>query len=538
MAEIPRPPGAVPAPPMGRYCPLGCEGSRQRFALRYNGSFFVDKRANKADGPGHREPALERGRRWTTSSPRGDFPNFREYENACKQSWSADGAPVITSEWVDRDIEYTQTAFAAYLREDMGEYFGKRGRRGHRAPGAVRDQKHRARRAAGASVAADAARSSAWNTPTRCLTAHGRLVKTEQCCSPTNSPPAWTGRTCRAAFNWVDASPTRSRSRAAGSTSARAAGSPTPLALDRERPGGRADRVPLPGGPGGRRAGRGHIRGPVLHSRRKTRTSSCSGRSTTTPSCARCASSGRRFVDSGMKISIPDKMIEEFYRLRAGSRGDHGDQGPRLRRVHRAGGDVQLRRVRQRGRASRSSSSTSAGMHKQAEKYLDGLLLMQGAFSLDGNFQTKEGALAGIDVLRRQAARRAIRLQHRPRVHPVGALRALLPHPRQGVAAARGWQYHRRLRLRHSGAAGDEDRARRRARARIRPDAGGSPGGQRRVALLVRRERPRVSGHQVGRGGSGRDRSPRRGAPRERGRGLQGGHTGGAGAGAGSSRRS
>lgn len=36
------------------------------------------------------------------------------------------------------------------------------------------------------------------------------------------------------------------------------------------------------------------------------------------------------------------------------------------------------------------------GHHAQAEKYLDGLLLVQGAHSLDGNFQSKEGALAGI----------------------------------------------------------------------------------------------------------------------------------------------
>lgn len=100
--------------PFGRYMVLGMEGSRQEFALRYNGNIVLDKHALKVVG---RDAArLE----WPSRQLRfnigtGDPPDFRERAGACEQTVLDGYMPIVTTRWVDRDIEFTQEAFAAPL---------------------------------------------------------------------------------------------------------------------------------------------------------------------------------------------------------------------------------------------------------------------------------------------------------------------------------------------------------------------------------------------------------------------------------------
>ncbi|MHB0856427.1 MAG: hypothetical protein ACYC5M_02525 [Anaerolineae bacterium] len=112
--------------PYGRYVPLAAEAGRQEWALRYNGELFGDKRLMKLHGrdaarlqwPGY----LLRYRFGT-----GDPVDFRERRDGTSQSLLDNWMPIVTSEWLDREIEYTQTAFGAMLDGPMTEPNARRG---------------------------------------------------------------------------------------------------------------------------------------------------------------------------------------------------------------------------------------------------------------------------------------------------------------------------------------------------------------------------------------------------------------------------
>lgn len=389
MAEIPRLRAPFQHHPTGRYCPLGCEGSRQRFALRYNGSVFMDKRANKAMG---RDTVnlLWPGTSVHLKFASGDYPNFREYENACGQSWSDDGAPVITSVWMDRDVEYTQTAFAAYLREDMGEYFGKRG-----DEDIVLLVRFEIR-----NTAHDSRRAHLWlqSTPYESveyshsvLSANGRLAKTEVVQSDELA--------CRAdrpdvphTFNWVERPYEKALPRCRVDLG-KGCGFVTPLSMDREGPAGiptafhyEAD---LAGGE--RDVVTFVVPYPTLTSEEDLQ---LLGSIDFNAKLRDVREFWAPFAASGMQITIPDKMIESFFRnvpvhvaITATKDPGSGEYVvPAATFSYGACGNEAIIQIRQ---------LDYRGHHKQAEKYLEGLLLVQGAYSLDGNFQTREGALAG-----------------------------------------------------------------------------------------------------------------------------------------------
>ena len=111
---------------LGRYVVLGVEAGRQEFALRYNGELFVDKLHLKLMGrdaarlcwPGHQL-------RFRFAS--GDPPDFHERRDDTRQSVLDGWLPVVTTRWLDREIEYTQKAFAALLN---GPLTGPEVRRG------------------------------------------------------------------------------------------------------------------------------------------------------------------------------------------------------------------------------------------------------------------------------------------------------------------------------------------------------------------------------------------------------------------------
>ncbi len=100
--------------PYGRYLPLGFEGNRQEFALRYNGNIVLDKRHLKCAGHDTARllwPHLQIRYNFGT----GDPPDFRERPGAAEQSLLEGYLPVVRTRWVDREIEYVQEAFACPL---------------------------------------------------------------------------------------------------------------------------------------------------------------------------------------------------------------------------------------------------------------------------------------------------------------------------------------------------------------------------------------------------------------------------------------
>ena len=101
-------------PPYGRYVILGWGGVRQKFALRYNGDIFANKWLQKVTG---RDTAKAK---WAGASlhfriASGNPPDFRERKDASRQYMPDAAVPVYVTEWLDRETEFTQTAFAALL---------------------------------------------------------------------------------------------------------------------------------------------------------------------------------------------------------------------------------------------------------------------------------------------------------------------------------------------------------------------------------------------------------------------------------------
>lgn len=125
LADIP-PLDVTKQAPFGRYLPLGVEAGRQEFAVRYNGELFADKPHLKLKG---RDAArlLWPGQQLRYCFGTGDPPDFREGRDVTRQSLLDGWLPVVTSRWMDREIEYEQTAFAALLDGPMTPPQARRG---------------------------------------------------------------------------------------------------------------------------------------------------------------------------------------------------------------------------------------------------------------------------------------------------------------------------------------------------------------------------------------------------------------------------
>jgi len=112
--------------PFGRYLPLAAEAGRQEWAVRYNGELFASKRYLKLLG---RDAARLQ---WPGEMLRfrfgsGDPPDFRERRDGTQQSLLDGWLPVVESRWLDREIEYQQTAFACLLDSPLTHPNQRRG---------------------------------------------------------------------------------------------------------------------------------------------------------------------------------------------------------------------------------------------------------------------------------------------------------------------------------------------------------------------------------------------------------------------------
>jgi hypothetical protein len=105
---------------------LGVEAGRQEWALRHNGELFADKRHLKLSGRDAAQllwPSYRIRFRFGT----GDPPDFRERRDGARQTLLEGWLPVVTSRWLDREIEYEQTAFAGLLNGAMTGQDARRG---------------------------------------------------------------------------------------------------------------------------------------------------------------------------------------------------------------------------------------------------------------------------------------------------------------------------------------------------------------------------------------------------------------------------
>ena len=105
---------------MGRYLPLALDGGRQEWAIRYNGELFADRASLKPMGKGHRPARLARHQAALPFRQRRPARLPRAMRDGSAQSVMEDWLPVVTTtRWLDREIEYTETAFVAPLDGPM-----------------------------------------------------------------------------------------------------------------------------------------------------------------------------------------------------------------------------------------------------------------------------------------------------------------------------------------------------------------------------------------------------------------------------------
>ena len=113
MAEIPAMQKNM-QPKYGRYVLMGWKGVRQKFALRYNGDIFANKIDQKVSA---RDTAKTHwaGNEIHFRLASGDPPCRHEGNDDTSQSMPDARVPVYVTEWLDRDVSYTQTTFATLL---------------------------------------------------------------------------------------------------------------------------------------------------------------------------------------------------------------------------------------------------------------------------------------------------------------------------------------------------------------------------------------------------------------------------------------
>ena len=96
--------------PYGRYAILGWDGVKQKFALRYNGEIFADKRQVKMSDRDTAKVCWA-GNEIHFRFGSGDPVDFRQRKDGSEQHMLEPEVPVYITRWMDREIEFTQTAF-------------------------------------------------------------------------------------------------------------------------------------------------------------------------------------------------------------------------------------------------------------------------------------------------------------------------------------------------------------------------------------------------------------------------------------------
>jgi hypothetical protein len=362
---------------LGRYVPLGVEAGRQEFALRYNGEIFGDKLHLKLTGrdgarllwPGHQI-------RFRFGS--GDPPDFRERRDGTGQSLLDGWMPVVVSQWIDREVKYEQTAFAALLD---GPMTGPEERRGDEdvvamVRFAIRNTTHGSKRAR---LWLAIAPQEQVELRDGLVVALGRVVPAEPVARQWRVQP-YDAPLLRCAVH-VGGRGSLAATPYAGEAGASQA-FPVAMVYDVELAGGETHTITLA------------IPFVSLTDQEDWR------RVAALDLDARLGdvvAYWQQYVDAGAQIDVPDGILADFYKAARVHVGISVDKDPA------SGLFVVPAATWSYGACANEACwqitmLDQAGHHDRAEAYLETFLRTQGVMGLDGKFLSSEGALQGLDI--------------------------------------------------------------------------------------------------------------------------------------------
>ena len=362
---------------MGFYMPLGVEAGRQEWALRFNGELFASKAQIK---PAGRDLArlLWPGHQIRYRFGTGDPPDFRERSDGTQQSLLDGWLPVVRSRWLDREIEYRQTAFAALLD---GPMTGQEARRGDEDVLAM--LRFRIRNATSgpkrASLWLAIAPQEVLELRDGALVAHGRVVPAEPVARQWRSEPY--------------ASPVlRCTVDTGGRGSLRAVSLPSEAGASHAIPTAMLYQVTL--APGERHAITLAVPFSSLSTEaewRKVQALDWDDK------LADVVAYWRGYVASGGQIDVPDRVLNDFHKAARTHVAVSADKDP-------ASGLIVVPAATYAYGACGNEACwqihmlDQAGHHDRSEAYLETFLATQGTSPLDGDFSSQQGVLQGLDL--------------------------------------------------------------------------------------------------------------------------------------------
>jgi len=362
---------------LGRYVVLGVEAGRQEFALRYNGELFVDKLHLKLMG---RDAARLRwpGHQLRFRFASGDPPDFHERRDDTRQAVLDGWLPVVTSQWLDREIEYTETAFAALLD---GPMTGPEARRGDEdvvamLRFAIRNTTHGRKRARlwlalapQEQIALQGGLVIAFgrSVPAEPVARQWRVELYDAPCLRCAVDTA--GRGTLAAVAYADEP---------GASHA----IPTAVVYDVDLDGGEAHTITLA------------VPFASLAQEEDWRRVAALDLDAKLADVVTC---WRRYVEAGGQIDVPDGILADFHKAARIHVALSADKDP-------ASGLVVVPAATWSYGACANEACwqitmlDQAGHHERAETYLETFLRTQGVLGLDGKFASAAGALQGLDI--------------------------------------------------------------------------------------------------------------------------------------------
>jgi hypothetical protein len=362
---------------LGFYMPLGVEAGRQEWALRYNGELFANKAQLK---PAGRDTArlLWPGHQIRFRFGTGDPPDFRERRDGTHQSLVDGWMPVVISRWLDREIEYEQTAFAALLEGPITDQDARRGDedvvamlRFH-----VRNATHSRKRAC---LWLAIAPQEQVELRDGNLVALGRMVPAEPVArqwrlDPYESPVlrctlCTGGRGALTTVPYVD-----------GTETTRAI--PTALLYEVELRGGEAHTIT--------------IAAPFVslaHQEDWQRVKALD----LDAKLADVLAYWRGYISSGGQIDVPDRILSDLHRAVRVHVAISADKDP-VSGLVVVPAATYAYGVCANEACWQIGMLDQAGHHDRAETYLETFLATQGMSHLDGDFSSSEGVMQGLDL--------------------------------------------------------------------------------------------------------------------------------------------
>jgi hypothetical protein len=363
---------------MGLYLPLGVEAGRQEWALRYNGELFADKVHLKLAG---RDAARLL---WPSHQLRfrfgsGDPPDFREgRRDGTRQSVLEGWLPVVTSQWLDREIETTQTAFAALLDGPMTGPDARRGDEGVVAllRFVIRNVTHGRKRARLWIVISPQEQIEVRDGK---VVATGRVVPAEPVARQWRVAP-YEAPLLRCAINTGGHGSLLAVAYAAEEGASQAV--PTAVAYDVDLAGGEAHTITLAA--------------PFVTLAGEKEWQKASGLDFEAK-LADAVSYWRGCILAGGQMDLPDTILSDFHKAVRAHVAITADKDPVCGLVTVPAATYSYG-VCANEACWQITMLDQAGHHNRAETYLETFLATQSQSALDGNFTSNEGVMQGLDL--------------------------------------------------------------------------------------------------------------------------------------------